>query len=129
MLTLVESKLGLFERILMFDELVPTVKIRIMMFFIMTIVAVFIIYTHIRLNYKDLDSQKVNKISKIISFYTLIVGLFITFSFFPKTNLEKIYPAITENQVIKVSEKDSHYLESVNGKVYIIEEGRLRIIE
>lgn len=129
MTTLVESKLGIFERILMFDELVPTVKIRIMMFFIMTIVAVFIIYTHIRLNYKDLDSQKVNKISKIISFYTLIVGLFITFSFFPKTNLEKIYPEITENQVIKVSEKDSHYLESVNGKVFIIEEGRLRKIE
>lgn len=119
--TLVKHNLGLFERIFLFNELLPQIKIVVVMSFILSIVFGLVFYLFFMLGFPDMNK----KILRGLSLGFIFIGFVFTYSQLPSTNYEKIYPSILDNQVIQLS-KDNEYLLDVKlNKMFKIVEGRL----
>ena len=119
--TLVKHNLGLFERIFLFNELLPQIKMVVVMSFILAVVTGLVFYLFFTLEFPDMNK----KILRGLSLGFIVIGFVFTYSQLPSTNYEKIYPSIVDNQVIQLSKDNEYLLDEKSNKMFKIVEGRL----
>lgn len=119
--TLVKHNLGLFERIFLFNDLLPQIKIVVVMSFILSIVIGLVFYLFFTLEFPDMNKKTL----KGLSLGLIFIGFVFTYFQLPSTNYEKIYPSILDNQVIQISQDNEYLLDVKSNKMFKIVEGRL----
>lgn len=114
---------GLIERLFNFSELLPQTKLKIILLFSFTVlfsVIFFFVFT---------KEFKKKKLFASISLVIFLVGSLYTYTQYPTNNLEQIYPNYSEDKDEKIVTNGTRTFLERPERTYLIEEGRLSIVE
>lgn len=116
---------GFFERISYFNELLPFTKIKIIMFFSMGIIATISFILIFKFNFPNIK----NKYFILPAILFLTSGIILSYLSFPPNNYLMIYPKIKDSQKVYKYGKNNYLLEDIEGNIYFVEDGHLRLKE
>lgn len=115
------EKYSMIEKLNVFSELTPQVKIMVVIFFCLSIIAFFsyiVIFTVRKHNKKYILP---------VATLFLLFGMYLSYSRLPDTNYELLFPRYTNQTIYKLGK--NYFIENSSGTVYELVEGRTRVIE